>query len=506
MTSPRLRSVPAVPLFVVAVRVSRVQGRSGEAFHSPETQEASARRAVERAGGVVDETVGVRGVFYDLDVSGSVAPSDRPGLGAALELVRAGRIQGVAVHDLSRWSRDTVSGLRELEEVAALGGQVVTGSEHIDLATPGGVFATTVQLAAQQMRRAEAAKAWRETHQSRFDRGLPHGRLPVGYRSDGHGGAEPDPVLGPAVAEAFRDYAAGRTSQPQVAERLGRLRGRPMRQGVVSQLLRNDFYVGVVRYNGQQRKGRHQPLVDEVIWRAVQATLASASAARPVLNGGSGLSALLACGLCGAPLHRRGRGALRKDGQQTPLLKCSGRAAGCPGIGTPRLADLEAALLDVCAAIAAALPDTQAELADRNSDAARTAALVARLRAQVDGLTSDLGQAGALLARGVLSEAAYAATAGQLEQELAAARAGLLEAEGRAQARVMPAEEGRRAVQEMRELWPFMLGREKHVEVSRFLVRAWLLPAAYRGQAVAERLRWAEVGQDEERVWLPIRS
>lgn len=498
-----LRAVPDIPRFGIAVRVSRVQGRSGEAFHSPETQEASARRAVERVGGVVDEAVGLRGVFYDLDVSGSVAPSDRPGLGAALDLVRAGRLDGIAVHDLSRWSRDTVSGLRELEQVAALGGQVVTGSEHIDLATPGGVFATTVQLAAQQMRRAEAAKAWRETHQSRFDRGLPHGRLPVGYESDGAGGAQPHPVLGPAVAEAFRDYGAGRTSQPAIAARLGTLRGRPMRQGVVSQLLRNDFFIGVVRYNGAKRQGRHEPLVDEVTWRAVQASLTASTSLRPVLNGGSGLSGVLACALCRAPIHRRGRGALRKNGDQTALLQCSGH--DCTGVGAPRLVDVECALLDVCSAIAVALPDTQADLADRNSEAARTAALISRLSAQVDALSADLGQAGALLARGVLSEAAYTATAGQLERDLGAARAGLAEAESRVQVRVMPAEEGRRAVEEMRELWPLMLGRERHVELSRFLVRAWLFRPAYRGQPVRDRLRWAEVGQDEERVWQATR-
>lgn len=506
MTSPRLRSVPDVPRFGVAVRVSRVMGRSGETFHSPETQEASARRAVAAAGGVVDETVGIRGVFFDLDVSGGTAPSDRPGLGVALELVRAGQLDGVAVHDLSRWSRETVSGLRELQEVAALGGQVVTGSEHIDLTTPGGVFAVTVQLAAQAMRRAEAAKAWRETHQSRHERGLPHGKLPVGYESDGAGGARPHPTLGPAIADGFRAYAAGRVSQQQLADRLGALRGKPMRQGVVSQLLRNDFYAGVVRYNGDARQGRHEALVDEVTWKAVQASLAGTTALRPVRNGGSGLTAVLACGLCRAPLHRRGRGALRKGVPPTPLMKCARHPGACTGVGAPRLHDLEDALLGICAAIAEDLPDTQAELVDRNSDAARAAALVTRLTGQVDGLATDLGRAGSLLARGVLSEEAYAATAAQLEQELAAARAGLAEAQVRSQRRVMPAAEARRAVDEMRELWPHMLGREKHIEVSRFITRAWLWPAAYRGQPVADRLRFSEVGQDEESVWQATRS
>jgi len=145
VTAPRrLRAVSELPLrFGVAVRVSRVMGRSGPAFHSPETQEIGARRAIEALGAVVAEDVGVRGVFFDLDVSGAVTPSDRPGLGEALELVRAGTLDGIAVADLSRWSRETVSGLSELQEVRRLGGQVISAAETIDLETPGGVFATT---------------------------------------------------------------------------------------------------------------------------------------------------------------------------------------------------------------------------------------------------------------------------------------------------------------------------------------------------------------------------
>lgn len=506
MTRP-LRAVPDVPRrYAIAVRVSRVQGRSGEQFHSPETQERSARRAVELAGGVVAEDVGQNGVFFDMDISGGTAPSDRPGLGEALDLVRRGVIGGVACHDLSRWSRETIDGLRELKAIRALGGQVITGSETIDLETPGGVFSTTVQLAAQEMRRAEAAKAWRETHESRFARGLPHGKLPIGYVSDGQGGAKPHPTLGAAVTEAFTAYAAGVVSQGDLARRLGTLRGSPMRQGVVSQMLRNDFYLGVVRFNGQHKTGRHEPLVDETTWRRVQAALGGTTALRPLSNGASGLSGVLACALCRAPVHRRGQGAKRADGVQVPLLKCSGRASGCPGIGTPRLHEVEDALLGVFAVIAAGLPLTETGRAERNSEATRAAALLTRLQAQRDGLTADLGNAGALLARGVLSEAAYTATADQLERELAAVRLALAEAEQRSQARVLPAAEARALAAELRELWPSMLGREKHTASLQFLTRAWLLPPAYRGQPVADRLRWCEVGEDEERMWQATRS
>src|SRR5690349_6459178 len=108
-------------------------GRSGARFLSPEIQIGSARSEIERVGGRLDESVGDEGVFYDLDVSGTTAPSERPGLGADLELVRAGRLAGVAVYDVSRLSRDTAGGLQELQDFAAAGGQAISATETIDI-------------------------------------------------------------------------------------------------------------------------------------------------------------------------------------------------------------------------------------------------------------------------------------------------------------------------------------------------------------------------------------
>lgn len=489
----RLRAVPDVPKFGVAVRVSRVMGRSGEQFHSPKTQEQGARAEITRAGGVVDETVGDRGVFYDLDVSGAVAPSDRPGLGAALELVRSGALDGVAVYDLSRWSRETVSGLRELEEIAAAGGQIISAGERIDLKTPSGRFSTTVQLAAHQMRRDEASRAWKATHQSRHDRGLPHGKIPMGYVRDGQGGVVVDPVLGDVVTWAFSAYADGLVSQVAIAERLSALRGRQTRQGVVSQLLRNPFVTGKVIYQDDVRPGRHEALVTEDVFEAVQRRLAADRYAAPRDRVPvSFLSGLAFCGACQQPLHRRGRGAIRASGEVVAMLRCSGMAAGCVGVGAPRVADLERVVHDEVLARARQDRDGTAGYAARRARVARARSTLAQLRAERDSLTESIGRSGALLARGVFDETAYEATAGELRRELGAVEARLREAEGVEATAGVPVEVLASAAKRIEQLWPVMTPQERRADVRLFVPAVSLDPPAYRGQPVAERVRYPE--------------
>lgn len=488
-TPRRLRAVSDLPLrFGIAVRVSRVMGRAGPSFHSPETQEINARRAVEVLGGVVAEDVGVRGVFFDLDVSGAVTPSDRPGVGEALDLVRAGALDGIAVADLSRWSRETVSGLSELQEVRRLGGQVISAAETIDLDTPGGVFATTVQLAAAQMRRDEAAKAWRATHDRRFEKGRAHGAVPLGYMRDPEtNDVVFDPLLQPAVRRAFEDFAAGTVSQVQLARRLSDARGRRVWQATVSDVLRSPFYLGKVRLAGRVGDGAHEPLVEQDVWDAVQRRLQRDAGARSPRERGKthSLVGLLVCDLCDHALWRRG------SGQRSPYVLVSCRTAkdgaGCPGIGNPRFQEIEDAVLAEVVEGAARLRDNTAELARRDARQARAGVDVVKLRAEERELEDAIGNAGVQLVRKVMTEAAYTATVSRLEQALTAVREQLLEAEERVAAPAAAALAS--AAERLAVEWEAgMTPAEKRAALTPFVRQVRVRPAAYPGEKVKNRV------------------
>lgn len=486
----RLRAVSDLPLrFGIAVRVSRVMGRSGPAFHSPETQEIGARRAIEALGGVVAEDVGTRGVFFDLDVSGAVTPSDRPGLGEALELVRAGALDGIAVADLSRWSRETVSGLSELQEVRRLGGQVISAAETIDLETPGGIFATTVQLAAAQMRRDQAADSWRATHERRFEKGKAHGAVPLGYQRDlDTGDVGFDPVLEAAVRRGFEDYAAGTVSQVELAARLTAVRGRRVWQATVGDVLRSPFYLGKVRLGGRVGDGAHEPLVDQDVWDAVQRRLQREASARSPRERGKthSLVGLLVCDLCDHALWRRG------GGERSPHVLVSCRTAkdraGCPGIGNPRFDDIEAAVLAEVVEAAARLRDNAAELARLDARQARAGVDAARLRAEARDLEEAIGNAGVQLVRKVMTEQAYTATVTRLEQAATAVREQLLQLEDRVAAPT-PAAMASAAARLAVEWEAGMTASEKRAALAPFVKQVRVRPAHRPCEPVKDRVQ-----------------
>jgi site-specific DNA recombinase len=495
----RLRAVPAPtgPAYAIAVRVSRVMGRSGDRFLSPEIQITASRAAVERLGGHVDTTVGDNGVFYDLDVSGATAPSERAGLGAALELVRAGALSGVAVYDLSRFSRDTAGGLAELEAIALAGGQVISATETIDISSPHGLFATTIQLAAARLKRDESSRAWKATHQSRHERGLPHGKVPLGYLPDGNGGVAVDPLLAAVMTKAFADYAAGVTSQMAIAEQLTLLRGRLTRQGVVSRFLRNPFFTGVVSYHGDVRQGQHLALVPDEVFEAVQRRLREEFNSQPRDRVPTTcLAGLIFCGTCKRRLHSIGRNGPRllPNGELRPArLACSGmRPFGCSGIGTPQVELLEMEVRARALLLASGLRDGTPELATRTARATRARADAAQLRAEQRELKASIGRAGSLLARNVYDEVEYAATVAELRRDMATVTARLYEAEASASHPGQSPERLASAAALIEAEWNGMTPQERRAALRLFIERVELAPAAYRGQPWVERLDYPE--------------
>ena len=80
------------------------------------------------------------------------------------------------------------------------------------------------------------------------------------------GAVDIDPALGPAVRDAFYLAARRGSSVRRVAAELaGRgvlsRSGQPLSASTLRELLRNPFYLGMVRFKGQLTEGRHAALV-----------------------------------------------------------------------------------------------------------------------------------------------------------------------------------------------------------------------------------------------------
>jgi site-specific DNA recombinase len=83
----------------------------------------------------------------------------------------------------------------------------------------------------------------------------------------------------------------------------------PFQKDSIQSILTNPFYIGKVRYLGEERDGAHQALIDRALWERVQMIRAQraphqAGGGQATFHPPDGLLLEIAhCGQCGARLH-----------------------------------------------------------------------------------------------------------------------------------------------------------------------------------------------------------
>lgn len=318
------------------VRVSRVGGRSGESFISPDLQrDQGAAWATARG-------VEIPMVHEDLDQSGGKL--ERPGLDALMERIRAGDTDGVIVSKLDRLSRLGVAdALRLVEQITDAGGSIAALDLGIDPTTPFGEFGMTIMLALARMERRRMSEAWEHAKTRALDRGARMGPTPFGYARNDDGLLVPHPKWARVVKRAFKlaadqgvDAALAYLSKQAPAD------PSPARPGVyrkrtadhrtwtaytVRRLLRNRTYLGETRYGDRLVRESHPALVDRVTFERAhpgeERPRRRAAAVFP-------LSGFATCANCGEVLIGA-RGGLTSDGRGRRAYRCRASLASWKG-------------------------------------------------------------------------------------------------------------------------------------------------------------------------------
>jgi DNA invertase Pin-like site-specific DNA recombinase len=276
------------------VRVSRVAGRSGDAFISPGEQKERVRAWAK------SQDHSIAKWHEDLDQPGSKA--DRPGLLAAMERIESGASAGLVVARLDRFGRSVQDSANLLARIRAADGVLCTVAEGIDTSGYMGKFLADLFAALGELELARIRENWNAARKSAVARGIHvSGKVPTGYRRGEDRVLEPDPGTATAIHELFIRRAAG-VSWSQLARFLEE-------EGVVTPwgnehwtvasvgtVVRNRVYLGEARAGKIVNPDAHEPIVTLAEWNA-------ANKARGVHPGHSGkgsglLSGLLRCGGC----------------------------------------------------------------------------------------------------------------------------------------------------------------------------------------------------------------
>lgn len=294
------------------VRVSRVAGREGDSFQSPNAQEDAIRALAQARGFEVAE------VAHELDASGGTM--NRPELQRLISAIESGDVAGIVVARLDRFGR-TVAGIStEVERIRQAGGFVVSADGIIDTATGGAIGDAIRNLLATfaQMERDLKSEGFESAKSNAVARGV-HvaGTVPVGYLR----GEDKRLVLDPAKADAIRrafELRAGGASFEDVARLLdAELPGGPSGKsgrwhlGTVTRLLANPVYTGEARQGKHANPAAHDAIISRRILDACEAIRQARAAAAAPEHGPRGsalLSSLARCGSCGHAMARTSSG------------------------------------------------------------------------------------------------------------------------------------------------------------------------------------------------------
>ena len=243
---------------VVVVRVSEKGDREDERFHSPEVQVEAARRW---AGDRGERLVGAP--FPEIDVSGRMPLSERPGLLAAVEMIEAGRAEQLVVAYFDRLVRSLKVQLEVIERVERAGGEIFaldhgrltngTAAQRLSTNMLGSVFQYFAEVTGEKVSAARARAVARGVY--------PHPRVPVGYVRGEDGVLVVEPAAARVVVRAFERRERGASLveiQAFLAEN-----GIERAVSGVAWMLRSRMYLGEIHFGELPNAQAHEAIVKD---------------------------------------------------------------------------------------------------------------------------------------------------------------------------------------------------------------------------------------------------
>jgi site-specific DNA recombinase len=296
------------------VRVSRVGGREGESFTSPEVQRERIEQECERQG------LDLIAVHEELNVSGGKSLANREGLRAAVEVIEAGSAEVIIGAFFDRLFRNVITQHEVTERLDNAGGMVLA----VDAGQIGGERASASQwftggmlgLMADYQRRSIRERVAGAQVRA-IERGVPVSpRVPLGYTREKSSPLALDPQTAPIVEQVFRMRADG--------ESIAAIRGTLAAAGIsrsyrgVQVMLANRIYLGEVHFGKLHNLTAHEPIIDRELFARVQ----RAKVPRGPSPSSDRLLArlrVLRCGSCGSPL---GPMTMPKQGDGYAIYRC----------------------------------------------------------------------------------------------------------------------------------------------------------------------------------------
>jgi site-specific DNA recombinase len=274
------RGSRAVLYLRVSTKEQAERGGETEGFSIPAQRDACTRKAA-----VLDAIV----VEQFVDRGESARSSRRPELQRMLSFVAEEQVDYVIVHKIDRLARSRVDDVEINLALRKAGATLVSCTENID-ETPSGVLLHGIMSSIAEFYSRNLANEVNKGLIQKAKSGGTPTKTPLGYlnvrrHEDGREirTVKTDPERAPLVVWAFKTYATGewtvRTLLAEVTKRgllskpTPKRAERPITISAFHHMLKNPYYIGIVRYRGVDYAGKHEPIIDKQTFDEVQRVL-----------------------------------------------------------------------------------------------------------------------------------------------------------------------------------------------------------------------------------------
>lgn len=231
--------------------------------HSLDTQEKFCRRFAET------NDYEIAGVFKDEGKSGTNL--DRPALQEMLTGCQQGKtISAVLVQETDRLARNTKDHLTIRAILQKAGVRLISVAQPMLDDSPEGKMIDTIIASVNQFQSDINSRKTKKGLQEKFDMGWWPGWAPLGYLNkemdDSHKIVVRDPERWHLIHKGLKMYLTGNFSAIEISDVLYEkgLRsktGKKICNSIMIETLKNPFYTGVMKWNGQEKVGKHEPMI-----------------------------------------------------------------------------------------------------------------------------------------------------------------------------------------------------------------------------------------------------
>jgi site-specific DNA recombinase len=225
--------------------------------------------------------------------------------GEMLDRIEKGAAQGILAWHPDRLARNSIDGGRII--------YLLDTGKLKDLKfptfwfdnTPQGKFMLNIAFGQSKYYIDNLSENIKRGHRAKLRKGIWPSFAPLGYLNNHKTkGIDIDPEKAPLIRKAFELYATGEYTLKAIAKilkdaGLRSYKGKVLSVSCVQRMLKNTFYYGVFRFNGEMYDGSHEPIISKKLFDTIQQVMNNRGKKKRKRKHNFAFSGLMRCGNCG---------------------------------------------------------------------------------------------------------------------------------------------------------------------------------------------------------------